>query len=106
MSAMGLGDGEHSLGDTLVSVKGMRATVAGTDTLAGSVASMDFCIRSYRKYTQCSTEQALKAATLHPATVLGIHDKKGRIKLGADADLVLLDDGLKVKKIWVGGREV
>ena len=105
MSAMGLGDGEHSLGDTEVIVKGMKATVAGTETLAGSVASMDCCIRSYREYTQCSTQQALKAATLHPATVLGIQEKKGAIKVGADADLVLLDDGLNVLRTWVGGRD-
>ena len=51
MSAMGLGDGEHMLGNMKVSIKGDRATLSGTDTLAGSVVSMDTCVKRFKQFT-------------------------------------------------------
>jgi len=105
MSAMGLEDGRHTLGDTDVIVRGMKATVVGTETLAGSVASMDYCVRSYKQFTKCSLVEALRAVTLNPATVLG-KSKKGRLVRGADADLVMLDDDLNVLGTWVRGRQL
>lgn len=105
MSAMGLGDGTHALGTETVSVRGKKATITGSDTLAGSVMSMDECVKSYRKYTGCTTAEALRAATLRPAKVLGCEDQMGRIKVGLQADLVLLHgDSLHVLGTWVRGR--
>jgi len=106
MSAMGLGDGTHTLGTMKVDIKGNRATVSGTNTLAGSVVSMDSCVKSYRKFTKCSVGEAIRAATLHPAKVLGIDNRKGRICAGYDADLTLLGvDELDVMGTWVGGKK-
>ena len=38
--------------------------------------------------------------TLNPATLLGLEYKKGALRVGADADIVLLDAQLQVKRVW------
>ena len=106
MSAMGLGDGEHSLGSEDVTVKNKRAVIRGTDTLAGSVASMDCCVSSFKKYTGCSHYEAIRAATVNPAKVLGLERKLASVEEGSVANLVILDDGMDVLRTLVGGRIV
>lgn len=71
-----------------------------------SVATMDQCIRHFRRATDCSQSEALHAASLHPAEVLGIHDKKGTLAFGADADLVVLDQQLHVQATFIAGEAV
>jgi N-acetylglucosamine-6-phosphate deacetylase len=44
--------------------------------------------------------------TANPARLLGIEFKKGALRVGADADIVLLDEGLQVTKVWVRGVPV
>jgi len=112
MSAMGLGDGVHALGDMSVNIKGDRATLTGTDTLAGSVVSMDTCVRRFRKFTNCSIGEALLCATLHPANVLNRSVMRERateapigvLEIGARADLVVVTDELDVVATWVNGK--
>jgi imidazolonepropionase-like amidohydrolase len=60
-----------------------------------------------------STVDALRAATVAPATVFGLADR-GVIEPGKRADLVLLDDDpladiratRSIRRIWIGGAEV
>ena len=114
MSAMGLGDGIHSLGDMSVTIKGDRATLTGTDTLAGSVVSMDTCVRRFQRFTGCSIGEALLCATLHPANVLNrsavrerggvVEHPIGVLEVGGRADLVLVTDMIRVAATWVNGR--
>lgn len=104
IAAMGLGDGDHSLGSVAVTVIGNRATTKGTNTLAGSVVSMDTCVKKFHKFCDSSVGEALDAATIHPANVLGLEKGKGRLDKGYDADMVLLDDDLNVLKTWVSGK--
>lgn len=54
----------------------------------------------------CSTEYALEAASLHPAQVLGISDKKGTLDFEADADFIFLNDDLDVLQTWIAGERV
>ncbi|CAG0883994.1 unnamed protein product [Darwinula stevensoni] len=106
ISAMGLGDGTHILGEQRIQIDGRRATIKGTTTLAGSVATMDQCIQHLRKAARCSTVEALEAATLHPAQVLGDDKRKGSLDYGADADFVLLDEDLNVQGTFIRGIQV
>jgi N-acetylglucosamine-6-phosphate deacetylase len=46
---------------------------------------------------------AVRMLTLNPASLLGIEFKKGALRAGADADLVLLDEGLHIANVWARG---
>jgi N-acetylglucosamine-6-phosphate deacetylase len=45
-------------------------------------------------------------ASLYPARFIGAGQERGRIANGFRADLVHLDEDLRVRAVWVGGREV
>lgn len=106
MSAMGFGSGTHSLGSMTVTIDGNKAVLANSNTLAGSIISMDNCVRNLKQFSGCSTNDALKAATLHPARLLKCDNAIGSLCPGTSADLVLLDENLNVLKTWINGREV
>jgi len=103
MAAMGLPDGDYNLGTIAVTIVDGHVTVAGTETLAGAVTGIDQCVRNFRKFTSCSIPEAVSAATLHPAQCLGISARKGSLKVGCDADVILLDDDLEVHAVFVNG---
>lgn len=110
LSAMGLPKGVYILGGSEVEVdeKG-GAYIKGTRTLAGSTITIDQCIRNFKKFTNCSIVEAVEAATLHPARMLGIDNQKGTLNVGADADIVFLDDSnddIQVKRVFIAGEEV
>uniref|UniRef100_A0A131Z0P1 N-acetylglucosamine-6-phosphate deacetylase n=1 Tax=Rhipicephalus appendiculatus TaxID=34631 RepID=A0A131Z0P1_RHIAP len=104
MSAMGLEAGVHYIGENKVEILGKRAVIAGTTTLCGSIATMDFCVRYLQKSTGCTTVEALESASLHAAEVLGIQKRKGTLDFGADADFVMLDSNLHVLSTWIAGE--
>ncbi|XP_055911096.1 N-acetylglucosamine-6-phosphate deacetylase [Eupeodes corollae] len=104
ISALGLEEGIHHLGQLDLEVRNKKAFIAGTNTLCGSIAPMDECIRIFKKSTECSIVYALETATLHPAKCLGIEKSKGTLDFDSDADFVMLDDKLRVLSTWIGGE--
>jgi len=100
IAALGFGDGEHRLGDRTVEVRDGAARL--TDgTLAGSVVGLDACVRAFASITG-SARAAIAAVTATPARLLGDRER-GRLDIGARADLVLLDAALMVRTTIVGG---
>jgi N-acetylglucosamine-6-phosphate deacetylase len=53
-----------------------------------------------------SLADALRMATLTPATLLGVSERKGSLEVGKDADVVILDDELRVVHSVVAGKIV
>lgn len=104
IEAMGLPPGHYKLGTMHVDITD-RAYISGTETLAGAIAPMDSLVRNFWKATGCSVVEALEAASLHPAEVLGITDRKGTLRVGGDADFVLLDDNLNVQATYIAGKQ-
>lgn len=104
ISAMGLEEGMHRIGQYNIEVRDHKAYIAGTTTLCGSIAPMDECVRIFKKATNCPIEYALEAASLHPADCLGISSRKGTLNYGADADFILLDDDMKIHSTWIAGN--
>lgn len=106
ITAMGLPPGRHTLGQQVIEIQGLHAYVAGTQTLCGSIAPMDSCVRHFLQASGCRAEEALEAASLHAAQLLGLSHRKGSLQYGRDADLVLLDDDLNVRATFISGAEV
>ncbi|KAK6475994.1 N-acetylglucosamine-6-phosphate deacetylase-like [Huso huso] len=104
--AMGLPPGKHTLGQQVIEIQGLNAYVAGTKTLCGSIATMDMCVRHFLQASGCTVEAALEAASLHPAQLLGVSDRKGTLHYGSDADFVFLDDSLNVRATYIAGEQV
>ncbi|KAL1130307.1 hypothetical protein AAG570_013245 [Ranatra chinensis] len=104
ISAMGLAEGVHHIGQKVIDVRGDCAYIANTDTLCGSVATMNKCVKYFLEAASCSTVEALEAASLHPAEALGLSKKKGSLNYGADADFVTLNDSLDVLSTWIAGE--
>ena len=116
-----LKDGVHEWRDGKRLVKeGFKLYLEGTDTLAGRwvsrvsdairsnllVDSAYACVRSFSHFTGCSLGGAIKCVTFNPVRCLGIENRKGTLRPGADADLVILNRSGNVLSTWVRGKEV
>ena len=105
MRATGLPDGTYGLGTRQVTVKGGEARIAAGN-LAGSTLTMDRAVRNAMAAADLSLAQAVQMASYNPARAIGIEGEKGSLEPGKDADIVLLDDGLRVVLTMVGGKVV
>lgn len=90
-----MGNGHFELGGQEVIVAHGKATLAD-GTLAGSVLSIPKAIKNMMNFTDCSLEDAIIMATMNPAHQLKLNATKGSIEVGKHADLVVLDEHLKV----------
>lgn len=110
MRAAGMPDGEYILGGK---EEGMRcvkeegvAKLLDRSAFAGSVATSDRLVRTFRELTGAPLYQAVNMASLTPAKLLGIQDRKGSIGIGKDADLIVFDEGIQVSLVMVRGKVV
>jgi len=81
------------------------ATADGTPTLGGAVLSQLEMVRTLVDRRVCSPADALTMASETPARALGLEDR-GRLEVGARADLVVLGPGLELERVRVGGVPV
>lgn len=102
IAALGLSDGEYTLGGQAIVLKNGIAKVLGTDTLAGGSIGMDQSVRNFFRATGCTVMEALEAASYRPAKLLGVANK-GTLSVGADADFLLLDSELNIIRCYIGG---
>ena len=106
ISAMGLKPGEKCwYGQHEIELKDSKAVISGTDILCGASASIYHCMKNLIQVAKVDLIDALEAATLHSAQVLGISDSKGTLDFGADADFVLLKrETLEIQSTWIHGE--
>ncbi|MBR7831460.1 N-acetylglucosamine-6-phosphate deacetylase [Actinospica sp. MGRD01-02] len=108
MVAAGMGDGEYRLGALTVQVRDGEARLADGDSLAGSTLTMDSALRNAVRLAGVPLADAAVSASLTPARALGIADRVGSLETGKQADLVVLDEDLRVVSVmqrgaWVDG---
>lgn len=101
----GMPDGDYTLGGQPITMKDGKATLTGTDTLAGSsIHLMDGLRRSVS--FGVPLEAAVYAATMAPAKAIGLDGEIGSLAVGKCADLVVLDKDLNVKAVYIDGQRV
>ena len=81
------------------------ACLMDESAFAGSVATADRLIRFCVKDVGIDVCDAVKMMTENPAQVMGLKNK-GKIAAGYDADIVLFDQEINVKKVIVKGQIV
>ncbi len=96
--------GPRDAGVTIVS-DGAVGWTADQSALASSVRGMDFMVRHMHQTVGLELPQAVRMATLTPATILGVDTELGSLEIGKQADLVLLDEQLNVRRVWMKGPE-
>ena len=103
MQAMGLPDGRYVYnGLEYESRDGTARYLDGT--LIGTSLGMSQLIARFIEHTGCSLAEAVRAGSYNPACVLGLQERKGRVKEGWDADLVILNQDLSVRMTILEGR--
>lgn len=101
----GLSDGDYFLGSVPINIKqGVARTEQGS--LAGSTLKLLDAVRDVCQWFDVDLHEALKMASLTPATMLGIAQKSGSIKIGKQASFSLIDNQFNVQATWVKGQRV
>jgi len=80
--------------------------IPGSANLASSVRGMDFMVRHMHQRVGLDLPTAVRMASLTPATIIGLQDEIGSLAAGKRADLLFLDAGLDVTKVFLDGEEV
>ncbi|TET87575.1 MAG: N-acetylglucosamine-6-phosphate deacetylase [Sulfurovum sp.] len=93
--------GTYDLGGRKVTVEGNTATLED-GTLAGSVLKLNVALKNMTMVTSMTLIEAVNAVTKVPAQKLGI--KKGELKVGYDADIVIFDEKFSIISTIVGGE--
>lgn len=75
-------------------------------TFAGADCDMARCLRVLTADVGASLEAALKMATSVPSACIGLAGMRGCLTPGAPADLVHLDDDLRLAGVWRAGGEI
>ena len=103
LPAGGLPEGEYTLGGAKIIYKDNICKLED-GTIAGSVLHLNKGVWNVYQNSKIPLHECVNCASLNPATTLGIQDKKGSIKEGKDADIVILDNEFNVKKTIIGGK--
>ncbi|HEU5316426.1 MAG TPA: N-acetylglucosamine-6-phosphate deacetylase [Chloroflexota bacterium] len=109
MRGAGMPDGQYTFGPlngSLAIVENGVARTPDNTGFASSTARASQLVRTMVTRADCALVDAVQMASTTPAEALGLGDRKGRLRPGYDADLVVLDADLNVRATVVGGEPV
>ena len=102
LPAGGLPYGEYTLGGTKIIYRDIVCRLED-GTVAGSVLHLNHGVWNVYTHSSIPLWECVNGASLNPATVIGVADRKGSIEVGKDADIVITDENFEVQKTIIGG---
>lgn len=106
MRAAGLGDGRSRLGEFEVEVKDGCARLVEGGSLAGSILKMNEAVKNIVDWGIVDLPSAVRMASINAAKSVGIEEKCGAIKLGFDADFIVLNQNNELEATYLNGQKV
>jgi len=106
MAAAGMPPGRYFVGGVEAIVEDGIARLPDNTAYASSVATMDVCVLNAVERIGLKLSEAVRMASLTPATVVGVEERKGSLEPGKDADVVVLDENANVRLTVVRGKVV
>lgn len=104
ISAVHMPEGTYELGGLMVHTLDGKATLAD-GTLAGSLLTLNKAVMNTVRFVNIPIWQAVRMASLNPATRLGLEADLGSIEIGKRAHLVAVDSIGQVQQVWMDGVE-
>lgn len=101
----GMPDGQYELGGQPIEMKNGKATLLGSDTLAGSSSNLLEEVKNLVRFG-ISLEDAIYAVTAAPAKAVRLEHQIGKIAVGLQADLLLLTPDLQLDAVYIDGEKV
>ena len=106
MSAGGMADGDYKLGEFDVIVENGTARLKEGGNLAGSILKLKDAVKNVVDWQIADVFEAIQMASLIPAKSVGIDNVCGKLKVGYDADFIVLDDDLDLKATFIDGEKL
>ena len=97
---------EHPEVDPRFIIEDGVCKLADHSALAGSVATMDRLIRTMVQKADIPLADAVRMVSETPARIMGVYDRKGSLQKGKDADIIVMDEDLKIRAVWAMGKLV
>ena len=101
----GMPDGDYELGGQPIEMKNGKATLKGTDTLAGSSIHLLDGLKRAVSFG-VPLEAAVAAATITPAKAIKMDESIGSLDKGKAADFLILDRDLELKAVYIDGKQI
>lgn len=110
MRGAGMPEGESTLGSLKnglkVIIEDGVAKMPDRTSFAGSIATFDRLVRNMVNIADVSLLEAVRMASTTPARIMDVHNSKGSLVEGKDADIVIFDENINVSMTMVGGKVV
>jgi N-acetylglucosamine-6-phosphate deacetylase len=110
MRGAGLGNGPSILGSLRegqeVIIEDGVAKMPDRASFAGSVATADHMVRVMVGEAGLSISKAVAMLTQNPAGLINRLANKGSLESGKDADIVLFDEDIQIRKVFVDGKKI
>ena len=103
--AAGLEDGNYDLGGQFITV---REHIARTEAggLAGSTLTLERAVWNMVQMGGVTIQNAVTMASANSAAAAGFAGQKGVIKIGADADITIVDSDFNIWLTMIAGKVV
>ena len=99
----GMKDGKFKSGGLDIVKKGSTITLDGTDTIAGSASTIHSNFKNMIELGY-NMNDVVRMSSYNAAHSLGL-EGLGEIKVGAIGDIVVMDEELNIKTVYINGKE-